>query len=104
MFFSKCMCIFQNQSVQANKYLFLQVFIGKIPKDTFEDVLVPLIEKCGRIYDVRLMMDPMSGLNRGYAFTTFCDKEGAQECVKQVRKIQMVRRNDLINPFTVPCF
>ncbi|XP_071801042.1 heterogeneous nuclear ribonucleoprotein R-like [Asterias amurensis] len=61
-----------------------EVFIGKIPKDTFEDVLVPLIEKCGRIYDLRLMMDPMSGLNRGYAFTTFCDKEGANECVKQL--------------------
>ncbi|XP_038076565.1 heterogeneous nuclear ribonucleoprotein Q-like isoform X1 [Patiria miniata] len=61
-----------------------EVFIGKIPKDTFEDVLVPLIEKCGKIFDLRLMMDPMSGLNRGYAFTTFCDKAGAQECVKQL--------------------
>ncbi|XP_022082084.1 heterogeneous nuclear ribonucleoprotein Q-like [Acanthaster planci] len=61
-----------------------EVFIGKIPKDTFEDVLVPLIEKCGRIYDFRLMMDPMSGLNRGYAFATFCTQEGAKECVKQL--------------------
>lgn len=31
------------------------------------------------------MMDPLSGLNRGYAFVTFCDKEGAQEAVKQVQ-------------------
>lgn len=31
------------------------------------------------------MMDPLSGLNRGYAFVTFCSKEAAQEAVKLVR-------------------
>lgn len=30
-------------------------------------------------------MDPLSGLNRGYAFVTFCSKEAAQEAVKLVR-------------------
>lgn len=30
------------------------------------------------------MMDPLSGLNRGYAFVTFCSKEAAQEAVKLV--------------------
>ena len=42
----------------------LQVFCGKIPKDMYEDELIPHFEKCGRIWDLRLMMDPMSGLNR----------------------------------------
>lgn len=30
------------------------------------------------------MMDPLSSLNRGYAFVTFCTKEAAQEAVKLV--------------------
>ena len=30
------------------------------------------------------MMDPMSGLNRGYAFITFTTREEALEAVKQV--------------------
>ena len=30
------------------------------------------------------MMDPMSGLNRGYAFCTYVTKEGAQEAVKKL--------------------
>jgi len=30
------------------------------------------------------MMDPMTGLNRGYAFVTFVNKKGAQEAVRQV--------------------
>jgi hypothetical protein len=42
----------------------VQVFCGKIPKDMYEDELIPLFEKWGRIWDLRLMMDPMSGLNR----------------------------------------
>lgn len=30
-------------------------------------------------------MDPMTGLNRGYAFVTFVSREAAQEAVNQVR-------------------
>lgn len=62
----------------------LQIFVGKIPRDLFEDELVPLFEKAGPIWDLRLMMDPFSGLNRGYAFVTFCTKEAAQQAVKLV--------------------
>lgn len=61
-----------------------QIFVGKIPRDLFEDELVPLFEKAGPIWDLRLMMDPLSGLNRGYAFITFCTKEAAQQAVKLV--------------------
>ena len=58
--------------------------MGKIPRDLFEDELVPLFEKAGPIWDLRLMMDPLTGLNRGYVFVTFCTKEAAQEAVKLV--------------------
>ena len=30
------------------------------------------------------MMDPMTGLNRGYAFVTFTTRDAAQEAVRQV--------------------
>ncbi|XP_038134867.1 heterogeneous nuclear ribonucleoprotein Q-like isoform X2 [Cyprinodon tularosa] len=59
-----------------------EIFVGKIPRDLFEDELVPLFEKAGPIWDLRLMMDPLSSLNRGYAFVTFCAKDSAQEAVK----------------------
>jgi heterogeneous nuclear ribonucleoprotein R len=60
-----------------------EVFCGKIPKDIYEDELIPHFEKCGKIWDLRLMMDPMTGLNRGYAFITFTNREEALEAVKQ---------------------
>lgn len=66
-----------------------EVFCGKIPKDVFEDQLIPIFEKCGRIWDLRLMMDPLTGLNRGYCFVTFVDKSGAQEAVKQLDNYEL---------------
>lgn len=62
----------------------LQVFCGKIPRDIYEDELIPLFEKCGTIWDLRLMMDPLTNLNRGYAFVTFTTTDAAQEAVNQV--------------------
>ena len=66
------------------KYFYKKVFCGKIPKDMYEDELIPLFEKCGKIWDLRLMMDPMSGSNRGYAFITFTNREAAQQAVREV--------------------
>lgn len=64
--------------------IFFKVFCGKIPKDMYEDELIPLFEKCGPIWDLRLMMDPMTGQNRGYAFVTFTSKDAAQNAVREV--------------------
>nr|CAD7405323.1 unnamed protein product [Timema cristinae] len=50
----------------------------------YEDELIPLFEKCGTIWDLRLMMDPMTGLNRGYAFITFTTRSSAQSAVREL--------------------
>ncbi|XP_039709201.1 heterogeneous nuclear ribonucleoprotein Q isoform X2 [Pteropus medius] len=83
-FCSKCTNVwFPKETLHGFYFIFnLQIFVGKIPRDLFEDELVPLFEKAGPIWDLRLMMDPLTGLNRGYAFVTFCTKEAAQEAVK----------------------
>ncbi|XP_071818985.1 heterogeneous nuclear ribonucleoprotein Q-like isoform X2 [Apostichopus japonicus] len=59
-----------------------EVFVKNIPKDWFEDKLVPLFEPCGKIYDIRLILDPTTGLNKGFAFVCFCEKTEAQEAIK----------------------
>jgi len=72
-----------------------EVFIGKIPRDMFEDELVPLFEKCGQIWDFRLMMDPMTGQNRGYAFLSFLSNESAIKCVQMYDKYEIRNKREL---------
>jgi RNA recognition motif-containing protein len=50
----------------------------------YEDEIIPLFEKCGTIWDLRLMMDPMTGTNRGYAFITFTSRDAAYNAVREV--------------------
>lgn len=60
-----------------------EVFVGKIPRDCYEDELVPVFEKIGEIYELRLMMD-FSGFNRGYAFVQFTAVAHAEQAVEQL--------------------
>jgi len=72
-----------------------QVFIGKIPKNAYEDELIPLLEKCGIIWDFRLMIDPLSGRNRGFGFCSFTTKEEALKCVKEVDNHEIRHKKQL---------
>lgn len=83
-------------------YFDLQVFCGKIPKDMFEDELIVLFEKSGKIWDLRLMMDPMTGTNRGYAFITYTTKDEAQQATRDVSI--SVCCQQIYDYFTVACF
>lgn len=47
-----------------------EVFVGKLPRDMYEDELIPLMFSVGPVYKLRLMVD-FSGKNRGYAFVTY---------------------------------
>lgn len=47
-----------------------EIFLGRLPRDCYEDELVPLLSKIGRVVELRLMMD-FSGSTRGYAFALF---------------------------------
>ncbi|XP_017297530.1 APOBEC1 complementation factor isoform X2 [Kryptolebias marmoratus] len=65
-----------------------EIFVGKLPRDLFEDELVPLCEKFGKIYEVRMMMD-FNGNNRGYAFVTFSNKQEAKAAMKQLNNYEI---------------
>ena len=64
--------------------LSLKLFCGNIPNDVFESDLIPLFEKVGTLWEMRLMMDPSTQLNKGYAFVTYTNTNDALEAVRQV--------------------
>ncbi|KOB67043.1 Uncharacterized protein OBRU01_16450 [Operophtera brumata] len=65
-----------------------EVFIGKLPREIFEDELVPIFRKCGKIYEMRLMMD-FSGSNRGFAFVTYTKPSDAIRAAKELDGYQI---------------
>ena len=65
-----------------------EVFVGKIPRDCFEDELVPVFENVGKIYEMRIMMKN-SGYNRGYAFVVYSSPAEAKECVKVLNNYEI---------------
>ncbi|XP_035752629.1 RNA-binding protein 47 [Egretta garzetta] len=65
-----------------------EVFVGKIPRDVYEDELVPVFESIGRIYEMRLMMD-FDGKNRGYAFVMYTQKHEAKRAVRELNNYEI---------------
>ena len=61
-----------------------EVFVCKIPRDCFEDELVPVFEKMGKIYELRLKMPMETGLNGGCAFVVYGEVASAKESVRQL--------------------
>nr|XP_032834710.1 LOW QUALITY PROTEIN: APOBEC1 complementation factor-like [Petromyzon marinus] len=65
-----------------------EVFLGKLPRDLFEDELVPVCQKIGTIYEMRMMMN-FNGDNRGFAFVTFTSRQEAQEAIRQLNNYEI---------------
>ncbi|NXJ84396.1 DND1 protein, partial [Trogon melanurus] len=57
-----------------------EVFIGKLPQDVYENVLIPLFQSVGKLYEFRLMMT-FSGLNRGFAYAKYSNRRSAKEAI-----------------------
>lgn len=65
-----------------------EIFIGKIPRDCFEDEIVPLFERVGPLYEFRLMME-YSGYNRGYGFAMFIHRDDAKRAVAELNNYEI---------------
>lgn len=61
-----------------------EVFCGRIPADILEDELLLLFEPFGKLLDLRLMMNPIEGTNRGFAFITYATREAAIDAVQHL--------------------
>ncbi|XP_068571449.1 dead end protein 1 [Cebidichthys violaceus] len=58
-----------------------EVFISQIPRDTYEDLLIPLFSSVGPLWEFRLMMN-FSGQNRGFAYGKYGLPAAANEAIR----------------------
>ncbi|XP_028272682.1 dead end protein 1 [Parambassis ranga] len=57
-----------------------EVFISQIPRDAYEDLLIPLFSSVGPLWEFRLMMN-FSGQNRGFAYAKYGSFVTANEAI-----------------------
>lgn len=72
-----------NQTLDESDGKCREVFVGKLPRDMFEDELLPKFEIAGPVFKIRLMMD-FSGTNRGYGFIKFFSSADANYACKYI--------------------
>ncbi|PSN33720.1 APOBEC1 complementation factor [Blattella germanica] len=65
-----------------------EVFVGKLPRNMFEDELVPVFEKVGSIFEIRMMMD-FSGANRGFCFVKYSKPSEAERAIRELNNFEV---------------
>ncbi|XP_029021831.1 dead end protein 1 [Betta splendens] len=60
-----------------------EIYISQIPRDTYEDLLIPLCSSVGPLWEFRLMMN-FSGQNRGFAYAKYSSPAVASDAVHQL--------------------
>ncbi|TTE22036.1 Dead end protein 1 [Bagarius yarrelli] len=58
-----------------------EVFISQIPREVYEDRLIPLFQSVAPLYEFRLMMN-FSGQNRGFAYAKYGDTASAVAAIR----------------------
>ncbi|KAL9270137.1 Heterogeneous nuclear ribonucleoprotein Q-like protein [Drosera capensis] len=62
----------------------VEVFVGGLDHEVEEEDLRKAFEKVGDVVEVRLLKDPVTGKNRGFAFVRFATKEQANRALAEM--------------------
>ncbi|XP_061669727.1 dead end protein 1-like [Syngnathoides biaculeatus] len=65
-----------------------EVFIRNIPRDLYEDRLIPLFRSAGPLWEFRLMMN-FSGQNRGFAYAKYGSPQVAADAIRQLHGVTL---------------
>jgi len=71
-----------------------EIFIGKLPRDLFEDELYPVLESYGPVFELRMMLD-FNGNNRGFCFVTYQTRNESQAALKGINNFE-IRKGRLL--------
>lgn len=74
---------------ERRKHKRLEIYVGGLDKDTTEEELKSLFEKAGEVVQVRLMRNPQTGKNKGYAFIRYASAAMAKRAAEELGVIEV---------------
>ena len=74
------------------------VYIANLPWRTTEDELGELFAGFGKVVDVRVIQDPVTGRSRGYGFVELEDSESVEQAVAALNGREFNGRRLLASP------
>lgn len=63
----------------------LEIFVGGLDREVVEDDVKTAFEKVGEVVEVRLLKDPSTNKNRGFAFVRFATKDQAKRALSEMK-------------------
>ncbi|KAH9307687.1 hypothetical protein KI387_035598, partial [Taxus chinensis] len=65
----------------------LEVFVGGLDKDAIEEDLRKVFTQVGEVVEVRLLRNPLTNKNKGFAFVGFATTEEAKRAVDELKNV-----------------
>lgn len=75
----------------------MKLYVGNLSFETTENDLQDLFEQHGKVSEVSLMMDRMTGKSRGFAFVTMEDKATAEAAMAALNGKEIAGRTLTVN-------
>ena len=75
----------------------MKLYVGNLSFETTENDLQDLFEQHGKVSEVALMMDRMTGKSRGFAFVTMEDKATAETAMAALNGKEVAGRTLTVN-------
>src|SRR6476661_3236502 len=70
----------------------MKIFVAGLPYDLFDDELIEIFEKFGKIASAKVAIDKETGKSRGFAFVDMPNEEEARDAVENLNDISLGKK------------
>src|SRR5688500_8197426 len=76
----------------------MKLFVAGLPYDLYDDELIEIFEKFGKIASAKVAMDKETGKSRGFAFVDMPNDEEAKEAIEGLNDISLGKKPLVVKP------
>jgi len=70
----------------------MKIFVAGLPYDLFDDELIEIFEKFGKIASAKVAIDKETGKSRGFAFVDMPNEEEARDAIENLNDISLGKK------------